>query len=373
MSRPPLSQLVESLPATVPFVGPEAMERERGRPFRARLGANESSFGPSPLAIRAMVEAAAENWKYSDPENYELRESIAAHHGVKLSEVVVGEGIDGLLGLAVKMAADPGSTIVTSDGAYPTFNFHVAAHGAHLIKVPFRDDHEDLERLLETATSQNAAALYISNPNNPMGTWWRAAELNRLIEQLPPKLSLFLDEAYCETAPQDAVPGIDTTNPQVFRFRTFSKAYGLAGARIGYVIGEHQTVAAFDRIRNHYGINRVGQIGAKAALLDQLYLEEVIEKISAARSKISEIATSNGLTALPSAANFVTIDCGVDGEFASSVLKELLAQDVFVRKPSVAPLDRCIRVSCGIEKELAIFAEALPHALAAARSQIKRP
>lgn len=368
MKRPPLTRIVRELPKLVPFVGPEAQERARGRPFIARLGANESLFGPSPAAVRAMAEAAAETWKYSDPENHDLREAIARHHGVGMDNVVVGEGIDGLLGLAVKIAAEPGAAVVTSDGAYPTFNFHVAAQGAALVKVPFRDDREDLEALLAAVRRHSAAVLYISNPDNPMGSWWPAAELQRLIAELPDGVLLLLDEAYCDTAPADAIPPIEVANPQVLRLRTFSKAYGLAGARIGYAVGDAPLIAVFDKVRNHYGINRVGQIGALAALVDQPYLSEAVGQISRARDAIAEIARRNGLTPLPSAANFVTIDCGADGAFARAVLDALLERDVFARKPGVAPLDRCIRVSCGRDEDLAVLSSVLPEALAAARA-----
>lgn len=368
MKRPPLTRIVRELPKLVPFVGPEAQERARGRPFIARLGANESLFGPSPAAVRAMAEAAAETWKYSDPENHDLREAIARHHGVGMDNVVVGEGIDGLLGLAVKIAAEPGAAVVTSDGAYPTFNFHVAAQGAALVKVPFRDDREDLEALLAAVRRHSAAVLYISNPDNPMGSWWPAAELQRLIAELPDGVLLLLDEAYCDTAPADAIPPIEVANPQVLRLRTFSKAYGLAGARIGYAVGDADLIAVFDKVRNHYGINRVGQIGALAALVDQPYLSEAVGQISRARDAIAEIARRNGLTPLPSAANFVTIDCGADGAFARAVLDALLERDVFARKPGVAPLDRCIRVSCGRDEDLAVLSGVLPEALAAARA-----
>ena len=369
MKRPPLTRIVRALPKLVPFVGPEAQERARGRPFAARLGANESLFGPSPNAVRAMERAASENWMYSDPESHDLRSVLAQYHGVGLDNVVIGEGIDGLLGLAVKIAAEPGAVVVTSDGAYPTFNFHVASQGAELVKVPFRDDREDLERLLETAKQRQAAVLYVSNPDNPMGSWWPADELLRLISRLPDGLLLLLDEAYCDTAPVDAVPPIDVANPQVLRLRTFSKAYGLAGARIGYAVGEAELIAVFDKVRNHYGINRVGQIGALEALRDQPYLQQAVSDIARARDRIAAIARQNGLVPLPSAANFVTIDCGGDGAFAKAVLDEVLARDVFVRKPGVAPLDRCIRVSCGRDEDLDVFDAVLPQALANARSR----
>jgi len=367
MSRPRLTALVESLPAFVPFVGPEAQERARGRPFRARLGANESLFGPSPRAVAAMREAAAGNWMYSDPENHDLRVAIARFHGVALDNVVVGEGIDGLLGLAVKLAVEPGSAVVTSDGTYPTFNFHVAGGAGRLVAVPYRDDRQDLAALLDAARREDARILYVCNPDNPMGSFWPAQALRALIEALPDGVLLLLDEAYCDTAPQTEMLPIDVSNAQVLRLRTFSKAYGLAGARIGYCVGDAALIGEFEKIRNHYGINRVGQIGALAALEDQEYLAEAVGRIARARDIIAVTARDNGLTPLPSGANFVTIDCGRDGAFARRVLDGLLERDVFARMPGVAPLNRCIRISCGRDEDLAIFAEALPLALAAAR------
>lgn len=354
-----------SLPTTVPFVGPENLERRQGHRFKARLGANESGFGPSPTAIAAMQKAACENWKYADPESYELREAIAEFHGVGVENIVIGEGIDGLLGIALALTLSPGEFVVTSDGAYPTFNFHVAAHAGSLVKVPYRDDREDLGALIDSARRENAKILYVANPDNPMGSWWSADEISKVISDLPPQTLFLLDEAYGDTAPVGTLPPIDVSNPQVLRFRTFSKAYGLAGARIGYCIGDAALIQAFEKMRNHYGINRVGQIGALAALKDQDYLADAVSRISAARQRISEIARANGLKALPSATNFVAIDCGRDTEFARRVLAEVLARDVFIRMPGVAPLSRCIRVSTGPDSELDLFAEALVHALKA--------
>jgi histidinol-phosphate aminotransferase len=367
MSRPRFNSLVESLPALVPFVGPEAQERGRGQPFRARLGANESLFGPSPKALAAMRAAVDGNWMYADPESHELRAALAEFHGVGLDNVVIGEGIDGLLGLAVKLAIEPGSPVVTSDGTYPTFNFHVAGGGGRLVRVHYRDDKQNLGALVEAARREDARILYVCNPDNPMGSFWGAAALNDVIAQLPDGLLLCLDEAYCDTAPQADLLPVYVGNAQVLRFRTFSKAYGLAGARIGYCLGEAKVIRAFEKIRNHYGINRVGQIGALAALEDQEYLAEAVARIARAREVIGAIARDNGLQPLPSAANFVTIDCGGDGDFAKRVLDALIAQDVFVRMPGVAPLNRCIRVSCGRDEDLAVLADTLPLALAAAR------
>lgn len=367
MTGPRYTLLVESLPATVPFVGPETQERARGRPFAARLGANESVFGPSPRAVEAMAEAAREVWMYGDPECHDLRAALAAHHGVRAENIVVGEGIDGLLGYLVRMLVAPGDPVVTSDGAYPTFNFHVAGFGGALHKVPYRGDFEDPDALVERAGATGAKLLYLANPDNPMGSAHPAAVIAGMIERLPEGTLLVLDEAYVDLAPGGIAPEIDPEDPRVIRMRTFSKGYGMAGLRVGYAIAAAPLIAAFDRVRNHFGMGRIAQAGALAALADQGWLASVKAEVAAARAGLGRIAAANGLAALPSATNFVTIDCGADGAFARRVLAELGRRDVFVRMPFVVPHDRCIRVSCGRAQDLARFAAALPQALAAAR------
>lgn len=367
LTKPRQTDLVASLPATVPFVGPENQERARGRPFRARIGANESCFGPAPSVIAAMGEAASDMWKYCDPDNFDLKAAIAVHLGLSPANVAVGEGIDGLLGLIVRIYAAPGDVVVTSLGAYPTFNFHVAGFGARLVTVPYDSDRENLDGLLDAARREKAKLVYLSNPDNPMGTWWKADEIRNFAEALPETTMLALDEAYGETAPADALPPAAWMRPNVVRFRTFSKAYGLAGLRLGYAFGETDVVAAFDKVRNHYGINRMAQAACLSAIADQAYLTEIVGRIANARRRIAAIGHDNGLAPLESATNFVTMDCGGDGAFALKVLQGLLARDVFVRKPMAPGLDRCIRISAGLPGELDILAEELPRAIKEAR------
>ena len=358
----------DSLPATVPFIGIETLQRRRGAPYVARLGANENGFGPSPLAIEAMVKAAAEAWKYGDADSYDLRHALAAHHHVAPENILVGEGIDGLLGVAVRLMVGPGDAVVTSDGAYPTFNYHVAGFGGVLHKVPYRDDREDPEALLAAAAATRARLIYLANPDNPMGSWHSGAVIEDMVARIPSETLLVLDEAYAEFAPVDAIPRIDPNEPRVMRMRTFSKAYGLAGARIGYVIAAPDLIAGFDRIRNHFGVNAIAQAGALAALSDQDWLGHILTQVSHARDRITRIAAENGLAALPSATNFVAIDCGADGDFARRVLTALDRSGIFARMPGVAPMDRCIRISCAPDDELDAFAAILPEALAAARA-----
>ena len=362
-----LTDLAHSLPATVPFVGPETQERMLGRPFLARLGANESVFGPSPAAIEAMAKAG--HWKYGDPENHDLRYALADHLGTTAANIVVGEGIDGLLGYLVRLFVGPGDAVVTSDGAYPTFNYHVAGFGGVLHKVSYdAQDREDPKALLAKAAEVDAKLVYLANPDNPMGTVWTGAEIAAAMSELPASSLLVLDEAYLECAPEGTSPDIPWDDPRLIRMRTFSKVYGMAGARAGYGIGHPDLIMAFNKLRNHFGMTRAAQAGALAALQDHDWLAHVQTEIATARERISEIADENGLSVVSSATNFVAIDCGKDGVFAKSVLDHVIAQGVFIRMPFVAPQKRCIRVSCGTAQDLDHFAKALPVALANARS-----
>lgn len=357
------TSVVAPLPSTVPFVGPEAQERARGAAFLARIGANESVFGPSPRAIEAMRQAAQDCWMYCDPENHDVKVALARTLGVAPGNVVVGEGIDSLFGYTVRLFVEAGDAVVTSLGAYPTFNFHVSGYGGRLATVPYVDDREDPSSLLAAVKRERPKIVFFANPDNPMGSWWSSDAVQHLIDGLPDDTVLVLDEAYVEFAPPGTAPKLDMSRPNVIRYRTFSKAYGMAGARVAYAIAEEGVAKSFDKIRNHFSVNRIAQAGALAALADQAYLQEVVGKVARSREEIERIARSHGLTPLPSAANFVTIDCGRDASFAKRALDGLIARGIFVRMPGVAPLNRCIRVSAGSDMDLAAFAQALPGAL----------
>jgi histidinol-phosphate aminotransferase len=356
--------LAQSLPLASPFVGPETQERARGEQFKARLGANESTFGPSPLAIKAMAEAG--HWMYGDPESHDLRHALAKHHGYAPENIMVGEGIDGLLGYIVRLFVEQGDAVVTSDGAYPTFNYHVGGYGGILHKVDYVDNYEDPKTLLQKADQVDAKLVYLANPDNPMGTWRKGTDIIKALDDLPKGCLMVLDEAYVETAPEGTEAKVDPNDPRVIRMRTFSKAYGMAGARVGYAIGNPELIANFNKVRNHFGMNRAAQAGALAALADQDYLNATLDKVKAARDRIAQIAHSNGLEPVPSATNFVAIDCMQDGAFAKKVLAALIDQGLFVRMPFAASQSKYIRISCGSEQDLDLFEATLPKALAVA-------
>lgn len=353
----PFTPLVSSLPATTPFVGPEALERMRGGEFTTRIGANESAFGISPRAARAIEAEIPRIAWYGDPENHDLRAALADHHGVSMDEICVGAGIDTLLGVVVRMTVSPGQPVVTSLGAYPTFNYQVAGYGGQLVTVPYVNDREDPDSVLDKAVETGAPLMYFANPDNPMGSWHDAGAVQRLIDGVPRGKLLVLDEAYVEFAPDGTVPPIDTGNPRVIRMRTFSKAHGMAGARIGYAIGHRDLITGLNKIRNHFEVNRLAQVGAMASLEDRDFIASVAAEVSRGRDEIAAMARQHGFTPLPSATNFVTIDVG-GPERAKAMLESLGNEGVFIRMPGVAPLNRCIRVTVGTAADRAAFAEA---------------
>ncbi len=364
MPRPSLTPIAAALPETVPFTGPETIVRRSGVPLRARIGANENPFGPAPSVIAAMSAAARESWHYGDPENHELREAIAVHLGIAAANVMPGEGVDAILGMAVRLFAGPGSTVVTSLGGYPTFNYHIAGYGAVMHTVPYVEDREDIDALARAARETGAAMVYLANPDNPMGTWWDADSVERFMAAVPDTTMIVLDEAYGEFAPAGTLPAFDPSRANLLRMRTFSKAYGLAGARVGYVLGEAANISAFNRIRNHFGISNVAQAAAIAALADGEHLASSLAAVRASLEDAAAIARCHGLTPLPTATNFLAVDCGRDGTYAQAILDGLAQRGVFVRKPVVAGLNRCIRISAGTEADRELLDQALGEVLA---------
>lgn len=364
MAGPELAAIIAALPATVPFVGPEVIERRMGTKFSARLGANESPFGPSPKVIAAIAQAAPDVWTYGDSENHDLKEALARHLGTPMETIAIGEGIDGLLGLTCRLYLEAGDKVVTSLGAYPTFNYHVAAQGAELVTVPYDEkDREDLSGLLDAVLAVSPKIVYLANPDNPMGTWWSAEEIIAFIDAVPGETLIVLDEAYGETAPDGTLPPITVMRPNLLRYRTFSKAYGLAGMRVGYAIGASDAIAAFDRIRNHFGVTKLSQIAAVAALTDQDYLTQTLAAIANGRNEVIKRADQLGLKPIPSATNFVAIDCCGDATRAQKLLESMQDRGVFIRKPMVAGLNRCIRMSVGTQKDIAFACDVLEQSM----------
>jgi histidinol-phosphate aminotransferase len=354
---------IEAIPATTPFIGPEQLMRERGFSSLIRLGANESSFGVSPKAVAAMAAELPRLAWYGDPESYDLRSALAQRHGCGIENICIGSGIDELMGLAVRAFTSPGSAALATRGTYPTFAYHVTGYGAVLDTVPYTvSGRVDADALIARARDTNPSMVYLANPDNPSGTLLGGREIESIFAALPQQTLLLLDEAYIDFAPQPDVPET-FLHPRLLRMRTFSKAYGMAGARIGYTIATARNVQTFEKIRLQYGVNRNAQIGALAALQDEAFTASVVAAVAKGREEYYELARSLGRHAIESHTNFVCIDFDTAPR-AAEMVRALLARGVFIRKPGAPPLDRYIRVSVGTAEERAEFAARLRDAAA---------
>ena len=347
----------------MPFVPPEQFERRLGHRLKLRIGANESAFGPSPKAIAAIALGAARIAWYCDPEGFVLREALARHHGVSIQNIGLGTGADDILGLSVRSFADAGDPVVMSHGGYATFAFHVAGYGARFVHAPYREFSNDAEALGRGCRANSARLIYLANPDNPTGSWLAADEQMRLIEGLPKGAVLVLDEAYSDFAPPGSLPELDPEDPRVIRVRTFSKAHGMAGMRVGYAIAPAEVIATFDKIRHHFGVSRLAQEAALASLGDQDFI---------ARGRAQGRGRARGLPPHRRAARFedaALVDQlrrlrhGLGRPRAGHAGALLEDEACFLRMPGVAPLDRLVRVTVGTDPERAGFAAALARIL----------
>jgi histidinol-phosphate aminotransferase len=333
---PKPTEVVANIPASTPFVGPETLERQMGKRFELRLGANESLFGPSPMAVEAMRRAAEQGQFYGDPEGFELRSEIAKRNACSIDNVVLASGIDELLMLFSRAFLAPGDVAATTQGSYPTFEYAVKSVGGTLEYAQYADCKVDLAELADVARRSRAKIVYVANPDNPSGSWQRTAM------DVAQGALLILDEAYSDFAPE-----VDNTiTPNLVRMRTFSKGHGMAGIRIGYALCDADHLATLNKIRMHFGVSIVAQAGALAALRDTSHLKFVVGETKQVRNWLADKMLELGFGSIESHTNFLTIGLGSRAR-AEHVLTALREESVFIRKPSLSPLDGHIRVTIG--------------------------
>jgi histidinol-phosphate aminotransferase len=357
------TKLVNSLRTDSAFPGVATLERERGRPYKARLGSNECLFGTSPAAFQA-AEAAKETLAYyNDPACFDLIQAIGRSEDLDPESILVDVGIDGLLGLFVRGFLEPGSAAITTRGSYPTFNYHVRGYGGRLVEIPYEESfHTGLNGMRDAAHSNQARVCYVSNPDNPTGTFLPKQELAQFINEIPDDCLILLDEAYIEFVPGSLVLPMDFTRPNLVRLRTFSKAYGLASARVGYAICDPAIVRAMNRIRLHFGVGALSQIMARAVLDDRAFLAGVIAATEEGKSDLETIARALSIDCIPSYANFIALDFETP-ERAKKVAAVLEEFDIFVRRPPELDTGRLIRVTIGPKPLREIFSSALQEAV----------
>lgn len=313
----------------------------------------------SAQAANAISTCVQKLSSYNDPDCYELRQALVVRFGCSLEGVLVGSGIDDLLNLACRTFLAPGNHAVATFGTYPTFRYFVEACGGILETVPYLDGHVDVAAMLESTTRHKAKLLFLANPDNPTGTFLKLESIWELARELPAYCLLLLDEAYGDFVSLHLNEPPRMSN--VVRLRTFSKAYGLAGLRIGYALACTRIINRMSRVRVQFGVNEVAQAAALASLRDIEFVKSVVSKVDQGRAELVGLARQLRVGTLPSWTNFVTFDLG-SCDTADVVYRRLLDEkDIFVRRPAVDELRQLIRVTVGTEAELKYFAESLEH------------
>lgn len=337
----------------------EEVQREQGITDVTKLASNENPYGPSPLALAAIEKHARDLHLYPESGCYYLRNKLADKLGVARETLFFGNGSDEIVALMTTAFLDGTSNIVCSEHTFVRYEMGAAAMGAQVCHVPLHDWRHDVDGLL-AAVDANTRIVFIANPENPVGAAIPAAEVRRLIENLPPNVILVLDEAYYEFARTwdeypDSIAWLPEF-PNLVVTRTFSKAYGLAGLRVGYAIGNPEIWNIVDRIRPPFNVSRIAQEAAVAALDDTAHLDKTISGNAAGLSYIYAALDKLNLTYVPSHANFVLVDMKRP---AVPVYESLLRLGVIVRPMGIYNLPEHLRISVGLPRENEIFVEAL--------------
>ena len=331
--------------------------RQRFGAAIAELGSNENPLGPSPRAVDAMRASLGEVWRYPDPRGMALKTALSLKLGVAIERIALGNGSHELLMLLAQCFGDPSHSVVFSQYGFAVFAIATAAAGAQAIRVPAlpRDDARapfghDLDALA-AAVRADTRIVYLANPNNPTGTWFDDAALERFVAHVPDDVLVVVDEAYHEYV--DA-PGLGTAlrfadrHPNLIVTRTFSKAYALAGLRVGYLIAHASVVAVLERLRESFNVNHIALAGAEAALADCEHLTSVRAFNHDEREWLRDALASRGYAVLPSQTNFLLVDLARD---AADFERLLFERGVIVRPMGGYGLGHTVRISVGSRAE----------------------
>ncbi len=328
-----------------------------------KLASNENPYGCSPLAIKAIEGSLDSIARYPDSQAIALREQLAEKVGTHRDNVVVGNGSEGLLASVTRVFLQPDDEVVTSDGAFLGFSILCRAQGVEPTYVPLKNYRFDLEAIGQAITPRTKL-VYLCNPNNPTATVFSREEFDRFVQALPSRVLVIYDEAYFEFA-QEArgyPNSLDYRYDNTLTLRTFSKAYGLAGLRIGYGYGPKELIEVLWKVKLPFEPSSLSQAAALAALEDTEFLDSCVTKNSIERKRVFEGLCSLGLEPVPSATNFIMVP-SPSVEYCEHVCHGLLTRGVLVRNLAPANLPYCWRVSLGLPEENDFFLEQLEHVL----------
>jgi histidinol-phosphate aminotransferase len=353
-----VSPEVASLVPYPPGKPQEELERELGIRDSIKLASNENPLGPSPKALAAVAQALGRLHRYPDGQGYYLKEALARRLGVAMNQIVLGNGSNEVIELCVRTFLRPGTNAVFSDPTFLVYSKVVQGAGGRMTRVPLKGLRHDLAGL-RAAVDDQTRLIFLDNPNNPTGALVSRADIEAFIRDLPRLAVLVLDEAYVDFVRHgeriEPRAWIETDHPILF-LRTFSKAYGLAGLRIGYGLAHRELVDYLDRVRQPFNVSSLAQAGALAALEDDDFYRLTLETTWAGLDWLKGETAALGFTAYATETNFMMID--LDRE-ASDVAKAMLHEGVIVRSLASYGLPRTIRINAGTGDENRRFVAAL--------------
>jgi histidinol-phosphate aminotransferase len=327
-----------------------------------KMASNESPIGPSPKAVAALRGALEELHYYPDGSGFELKAALSAKLGVKPENLVLGNGSNDVLELVARAFLTRDDSAVYSQHGFVVYPLAILGIGARGIEVPARDFGADLEAMAR-AIGPDTKMVFLANPNNPTGTFHAWEEVRRFVERVPPRVLVVLDEAYGEYLPdalRSPTPGWVARFPNLVVSRTLSKAYGLAGLRVGYGVADPEVAELMNRVRQPFNVNQLAMVAACAALGDDAFIARAREVNAAGLVQLEEGFRRLGLAFIASRGNFITVRVGD----AARVYQSLLKQGVIVRPIAAYGLPEHLRVTVGLPEHNERFLKALERALA---------
>ncbi len=333
------------------------LKREFGLDDVVKLASNENPLGASAKAIAAIREAVGDVALYPDGNGFDLKRALAARHSIDTACITLGSGSDHVIELLARAFLGPGRNAVMARHGFAIYAITTLSTGAELrVADPLPPDHPAMpygHDLAAIAAKVDAATriVFLANPNNPTGTWFDRDALDTLLERVPVETLVVIDEAYFEFVEEATYPngrGLLDTHPNLVILRTFSKAHGLAGLRVGYGLAHPLVTDLLNRVRLSFNPNALAQVAAVAALADTDHVERIVELNRSERSRVVAALDGAGLVSIPSVCNFVTVDVGRPGR---EVFKSLLAQGVITRPLDGYGLPNHLRISIGLPAE----------------------
>jgi histidinol-phosphate aminotransferase len=346
-------EYISSLSPYVPGKPLEELQRELGIERPVKLASNENPLGPSPLALRAAQQALRDIHRYPDGGGYYLRQALSRHTGVPPQCIILGAGANELIDLAIRTYLRPGEEAVMATPSFPIYRITVKAQGGVAVEVPLKGHRHDLEAMAR-AIGARTRLLFIANPNNPTGTIVAKEELEALMQRLHEDMLVVLDEAYREYVDEPSYPeplGYIREGRNILVLRSFSKAYGLAGLRIGYGLARQEIIQEMNKVRPPFNTSSVAQAAALAALQDAKHLERSRRLNREGKEFLYREFEALGIEYVPTQANFIY----VLRKGAPELYEKLLMQGVIVRP--VGP--QALRISIGLREENQRLVQAL--------------